>query len=184
MNLEKHTPHMMGLNFIPQVESWMATSGQMPQAPAPDARQSAFYLGMQLEEMAEKLAAVMGEDNWLASHMREAGEEFKRGAHDADVRAVMDNSGDVKDMLDADIDILWVTIGAARAQGANVPLAAGLVAQANWAKFPGGVIERHPVTGKVVKPAGWVAPDLAPALHINFRPRDGAMDADDHAHMV
>jgi predicted HAD superfamily Cof-like phosphohydrolase len=71
-------------------------------------------------------------------------------------------------MLDADMDLIWVTLGSARAQGANAGYAYHLVSEANWAKFPNGVVTKD-ANGKVVKPAGWLEPDLTEAIHPTFK---------------
>lgn len=118
-------------------------------------RQTSLYIGLQLEEMAEKLEALRGWKNaTLVSTMHHVANEFKLGSYDDDV-----NHGDREEMLDADIDLAWVTIGSALSQGADVSGAMDEVSRANLDKFPGGVVTKD-TNGKVVKPAGWVGPDL------------------------
>lgn len=150
---------------IAKTHDWFVTAGQMPATPAPDVRQVAFYIGMQLEEMAEKLEALgMAR---LASGLSAHADLFKRGANDDAVRGAL-LAGKAEALLDADMDLLWVTIGAAYAQGADAQGAYAEVAEANWAKFPNGVVTRHPETGKVLKPEGWQAPNLTQYLHPSF----------------
>ncbi|MFZ9330710.1 MAG: hypothetical protein ACO24I_05425 [Candidatus Fonsibacter ubiquis] len=67
---------------------------------------------------------------------------------------------DRESLLDADIDLAWVTIGSALSQGADVEGAAAEVSRANLDKFPNGVAIRDG-NGKVVKPDGWKAPGLS-----------------------
>ena len=74
--------------------------------------------------------------------------------------AIADN--DRIEQLDALIDILVVTIGAVRAGGMNAEGAWKEVMDTNFAKIDpttGKVIKRE--DGKVLKPEGWKAPELA-----------------------
>jgi predicted HAD superfamily Cof-like phosphohydrolase len=67
------------------------------------------------------------------------------------------------EMLDAMIDILVVTIGAIHSMGADAEGAWKEVMATNFNKIDkqsGRVRKRE--DGKVLKPQGWVAPDLAP----------------------
>lgn len=67
------------------------------------------------------------------------------------------------DSLDALIDILVVTIGAIHSMGADAEGAWKEVMQTNFAKIDrdtGKVRKRE--DGKVLKPLGWTAPNLAP----------------------
>jgi predicted HAD superfamily Cof-like phosphohydrolase len=69
------------------------------------------------------------------------------------------------DDLDALIDILVVTIGAINSLGANGESAWQEVMRTNFAKIDpvtGKVRKRE--DGKVLKPAGWTPPDLAPFI--------------------
>jgi predicted HAD superfamily Cof-like phosphohydrolase len=68
--------------------------------------------------------------------------------------------------LDALIDILVVTVGAIHSMGANGEGAWREVMATNFAKIDsetGKVRKRE--DGKVLKPAGWVAPELTPFLN-------------------
>ena len=117
-------------------------------------RQTALYIGLQCEELGEKLEACrLG---LLAERLYAIGREFKEGEHDDRV-----NDADRADMLDADVDLAWVTVGAALSSGADVLGAMREVARANLDKFPGGVVTKD-ANGKVVKPEGWRAPDITP----------------------
>lgn len=135
-----------------------------------NSRQSALYLGLQLEEMAEKLDAIVEaiEDigpkdfgfgsrlHLFAKEMEFIGSKMKDGTFDAYLAA-----SNREALLDADVDLAWVTIGAMLSQGADVLGAMGEVARANLDKFPGGFVIKDS-NGKVVKPVGWRAPDLKP----------------------
>lgn len=72
-------------------------------------------------------------------------------------------SDDRVEQLDALIDILVVTIGAIHSMGADAEGAWKEVMKTNFAKIDhetGKVRKRE--DGKVLKPVGWVAPDLKP----------------------
>lgn len=135
-------------------------------------RQTALYIGLQLEEMAEKLEAVFHSkkidqiDNFkeaeiggAAVMLRDMSKRFKKGDYDDHVEI-----GDREAMLDADIDLAWVTIGSALSQGADVLGAMREVARANLDKIgpDGSVIKDE--NGKVKKPAGWRGPDNSPFI--------------------
>ena len=72
-------------------------------------------------------------------------------------------NNDRVEQLDALIDILVVTIGAIHSGGFNAEAAWKEVMRTNFAKIDtetGKVRKRE--DGKVLKPTGWVAPELAP----------------------
>lgn len=145
-------------------------------------RQTALYIGLQLEEMAEKLEALGFTDKesrlQIVARLREQSRYFKDGRQDHLVE-----KADRAAMLDADIDLAWVTVGAALSSGADVLGAMREVAQANLDKLVEcevcngeGHFHSHPCTecggygavaikdanGKVQKPEGWKAPDVTP----------------------
>lgn len=75
------------------------------------------------------------------------------------------NNNDQVETLDALIDILVVTIGAIHSMGSDAEGAWKEVMKTNFAKIDsetGKVRKRE--DGKVLKPIGWVAPNLAPFL--------------------
>lgn len=77
----------------------------------------------------------------------------------------LEDSRTRQDDLDALIDILVVTIGAIHSMGADAEGAWNEVMRSNFAKIDsetGKVNKRE--DGKVLKPAGWVAPDLTKHL--------------------
>lgn len=145
--------------MIDTTAKWFVASGQMPEKPTLDFTQLSFYIGMQLEETAEKLEAILGPESSLPSALQAEAMKFKKGEYSEHLRKKY-NSEFAVDLLDADMDLIWVSIGAALALGANPEGAYKAVADANWAKFPNGKVIRDPATGKVVKPAGWRPPDL------------------------
>ena len=82
---------------------------------------------------------------------------------EADELSVAINNHDKVETLDALIDILVVTIGAIHSMGADAEGAWKEVMATNFAKIDretGKVRKRE--DGKVLKPLGWVAPDLKP----------------------
>jgi predicted HAD superfamily Cof-like phosphohydrolase len=73
------------------------------------------------------------------------------------------NADDSIETLDALIDILVVTVGAIHSMGADAEGAWKEVMKTNFAKIDketGKVRKRE--DGKVLKPVGWVPPELAP----------------------
>jgi predicted HAD superfamily Cof-like phosphohydrolase len=144
---------------------WFVATGQMPEAATPDPRQAAFYVGMQLEELAEKLTLILGSDTSLVTVMETAARNFKEGTMDKAVASAL--LSHPVTLLDADMDLIWVSIGGARAQGADVIGAYSAVNHANWDKRNPDTqqFDRHPVTGKVIKRAGWQEADLTPYVH-------------------
>lgn len=155
-------------------------------------RQTALYEGLALEEGAEAIEAMLAKANvfecadfyfleGLAYHMHKASELFKKGALDKFVECA-DRDG----LLDSAIDRIWVTIGSALSQGADVEGAAGEVARANLDKLvpcpvfvcAGGertdatgkcencngtsLVAIKDANGKVRKPDGWVGPNIEP----------------------
>lgn len=130
-----------------------------------DADRVGFYTGMQLEEMAEKIRCiamghVVGKDREqmqiFASIADVWAKEFKAGLHyGAVLRA------DREELLDADIDLLVVSTGSLVYSTPKFAGAVEAVLDANDAKFPDGVAT-HDANGKIQKPPGWKAPDLAP----------------------
>lgn len=119
-------------------------------------RQTALYIGLQLEEMAEKLEAVCLQGG-TSDQLRTMSSNFKSGYYDTLVA-----NGDREAMLDADVDLAWVTVGSALSQGADLLGAMREVARANLDKIgPDGTVLKDE-NGKVKKPSGWRGPDIAP----------------------
>jgi len=159
---DKQTP----LDFIEGVLTFNRAAGRPEEF---DARAVAFHTGMQLEELAEKLEAVAksvegldtsDSDLWLVAHMaremQNMGNAFKRGNYD---RAV--GLADRHELLDADVDVMVVTVGSMMTSGADVHGACREVNRANLAKIIDGAVIKDE-NGKIQKPSGWKPPDLHP----------------------
>ncbi len=69
---------------------------------------------------------------------------------------------DPVEIVDALVDILVVTIGAAHSMGCDVEGAWKEVMKTNFAKIGEDGKVRKREDGKVLKPVGWVPPDLKP----------------------
>jgi predicted HAD superfamily Cof-like phosphohydrolase len=134
-----------------------------------DPRFVAFHTGMQLEELAEKLAAILegaisDAQKIHCWHLEQSikamaalGMDFKQGKYDDAVA-----NGNRHDMLDADVDIQVVTIGSMMTAGNDILGALAEVNRANLdKKFPDGTYHLD-TNGKIVKPEGWKKPDLTP----------------------
>lgn len=154
--------------------AWFADAGQQPEVPTPNARQVAFYIGTQIEELSEKLTCVFGAP---VAGWNDLAKAFKAGEYDEFVAGTLEE--DPKELLDADIDLLWVSLGAARAQGADVLGAWGEVSRANQEKrWPeDGTFHLDPAPSKVIKPEDWRAPDLTPFVHPSLLATAGKLAA-------
>lgn len=144
------------MNFQNHVAKFMTTSGQT--TTEYNSGQMALYFSLQLEELAEKLE-VLG-INRFAETVRNESMKMRSGHY----KEFYDNMSmdSMVDMLDADIDLAWVSIGAAYSMGADVTDAIEEVARSNHDKFRDGVVKD--ASGKVVKPSDWSAPDLYTSL--------------------
>ena len=128
-------------------------------------RQTALYIGLQLEEMAEKLESLL----WIFDHkihpldavtelMNEASYEFKKGNYDNELAKV-----NREEMLDADVDLAWVTIGSMLSQGVDVTGAMNEVVRSNMSKMVDGKMVKD-ANGKVIKGTDFSPPNLAPFI--------------------
>jgi predicted HAD superfamily Cof-like phosphohydrolase len=122
-------------------------------------RQTALYIGLQCEELAEKLDAIFPCGAFISQLMKDLSKAFKEGYYDDNVL-----NAERETILDADADLAWVTIGSMLSQGADVLGAMKEVERANLDKFPGGVVTKDG-NGKVKKPEGWRGPDLSPYVN-------------------
>lgn len=175
---------MTGETFVADVQRFTEAVGCTTDCY--NARQTALYTGLQLEEMAEKLEAL-GFRGGTSARLRILSDNFKRGCYDT----LVESAGRAA-MLDADVDLAWVTVGSMLSQGADVLGAMREVARANMSKLIGcractydgkeeaGVediicdgdlckgtrlIAVKDANGKVTKPAGWTPPDIAPFVY-------------------
>lgn len=123
-------------------------------------RQLALYIGLQLEEVAEKLASIFSHDHMLVAEINRYGDAFKKGQFDSALLGL-----DMVPLLDADLDLIWVSIGAAISTGANVQKGWDMVRENNMAKIdPATGKARRDQNGKVMKPPGHKPPDLLQAF--------------------
>lgn len=126
-----------------------------------DARKVALYIGLQLEELSEKIEAINdGAPDLvgLIEDLHDFSSRFKSGFFDDAV-----NNGDRVAMLDADIDLAVVALGGACALGADVNGACHEVMDSNLSKFPivnGERVAIKDANGKVVKAEGYRPPSL------------------------
>lgn len=146
------------------VKTFMRIGGQSVTGYNPD--QATLYVGLQLEEIAEGLQVISEGcvDNEARTRLMNVcialstlSGEFKRGMHRGDIMRC-----NLSDLLDSQIDSAWVALGGAMSVSTDAIGAINEVVRSNMDKFPGGVVTRHPVSGKILKPAGWTAPDLTP----------------------
>lgn len=133
-----------------------------------DKRNTALYIGLQLEEMAEKIDAILeGTPSiqmlLLKKILETYSEEFKEGDFDHLMTHI-----DRTKALDADIDLAVVALGGAIAIGADVECACHCVADNNLSKFPqidtGERIVIKDDNGKIRKPENYTPPDLSKYL--------------------
>jgi predicted HAD superfamily Cof-like phosphohydrolase len=132
-----------------------------------DPRMVAFHIGMQLEELAEVLRALLRDGDeahelhtWkvrqLEKTMDAIGGEFKRGFYDEAAR-----TADRLELLDGCVDVMVVSIGNVMSQGADIEGACDEVNRANLSKLVDGRVIKDE-NGKILKPSGWIAPNMHP----------------------
>lgn len=123
-------------------------------------RQLGLYTGLQIEELAEKLEIIWGDQNPTVRGLHNLADQFKRGEFDPSFNGL--NLAEKADLLDADMDLAWVSFGAAFSLGARVHMAWALLNSNNMAKLDPvtGKARRHPETGKVLKPVNHTPPDF------------------------
>lgn len=119
-------------------------------------RQTALYIGLQLEEMAEKLEAIFDSKDELIKIFKYESHAFKSRCYDHAV-----SNANRQGLLDADVDLAWVTIGSMLSQGADVTGAMNEVVRSNMSKMVEGRMVKD-ANGKVVKPDTYSPPNLAP----------------------
>lgn len=135
-------------------------------------RQMSRYTGMQCEELAEKLALLSTGSSQasrdlasFAGMLDQMGEKLKSGVLDIDIARAMADDTVRADVVDADIDLSWVSFGSLNSIGADVFACVDSVATANLSKIgPDGVVLRD-ANGKIKKPPGWTEPDHVPNLY-------------------
>ena len=149
------------INFVSEVVAFNTLAGNAKEF---NARKVALYIGLQLEEMAEKIQSIPNLEGLgdlyvaLEYHSR----LFKDGKFDAAVASM--KHADRVNALDADIDLAVVALGGAHALGANVDAACNEVMRSNMSKFPldenGLRVVLKDENGKVMKPDSYFKPVL------------------------
>ena len=122
-----------------------------------NARQTALYIGLQCEELAEKFCAIFDNDE-IGSNLTTMSTLFKSGVFDGLVA-----ESDAEALLDADVDLAWVTIGSMLSQGVDVTGAMNEVVRSNMSKMVDGVMQKD-ANGKVIKGPDFSPPNLAPFI--------------------
>lgn len=166
MNPAEKTKAEMFPNIIDRVYDHQRLGSTVPPGKHFNAERVAFYTGMQLEELAEKLRAVAEghvvendrmELRGLAHFMDTFGKQFKEGKHyGAVLRA------DREELLDGDIDSMVVSIASMVYSTPKHLGAVDTVMNALEAKEWPDSTFHHDENGKMIKPPGWSAPDLSP----------------------
>jgi predicted HAD superfamily Cof-like phosphohydrolase len=150
------------IELVDAVHGFMQIGGQT--TGKMNARQACLYTGLQLEEMGEKIEAIIGGSltpsarahlDKLVVCLKQYANEFKIGLHEG---AILRASH--ADLIDADFDLAWVSIGALMSTAAEPERAIAHGTYTNLAKFPDGQCIRDEATGKIQKPTGWTPPNF------------------------
>lgn len=120
-------------------------------------RQMALYTGLQFEELAEKVDACGFHE--YANELHSVGMALKEGKYDEQIA-----KADPVKLLDADLDLAWVSLACGYSMGAHMTGACNELGRSNLDKVgPDGKMQRDE-NGKVMKPDGYKGPDFAPFL--------------------
>jgi predicted HAD superfamily Cof-like phosphohydrolase len=96
----------------------------------------------------------------LAPTMQDAFHAGRRSAWIKEEADELLEATDLAGQADAYIDAIYFAVGGLVELGIDPSPLWAIVHGANMAKrLPDGTVERHPETGKIIKPAGWVAPE-------------------------
>ena len=145
--------------FVRAIEAFCLASGDANHSRTADVRTVARYTGMQCEELAEKMEAL-GLHGY-AQDLQGLGRHFKEGHFDDLVQLTLRDPKTAGDLLDADVDLAWVSLAGSFAAGAHVEAACAEVGTANVSKInPDGTVTRD-ANGKIVKPPYFIAPDMS-----------------------
>ena len=139
-----------------KVKEFMDVSGQNTMRGEFDQKQTALYIGLVLEEVAELMRAQ--NMSFVADDLEIMANQWKRGGIAAYHNA---------DTLDAFVDIAWVALGGAWAMGADADGAVNAVYENNMSKFPmieGKRVVLRDENGKIRKPEGFVPVELGAYL--------------------
>lgn len=128
-----------------------------------NAPQASLYLGLQFEELAEKIETItkgtITKLAWdellnLSTFLKVWAKRFKQGEHQGDLMRAPRHL-----LVDDDFDIAFVSVGALFSTASDAVGAIMEGNRSNLDKFPNGVVNKD-ANGKVVKPAGWTPPNF------------------------
>ena len=137
------------------------TTGKM------NAEQACLYTGLQLEELAEKIEAISKGCltrevavglQYFAKTLHVHAANFKAGKHTGDILRA-----NHAELIDADFDLAWVSIGALISVSPEPERAIAHGTYTNLDKFRDGKCVKD-ANGKIQKPADWRAPDFTPYI--------------------
>lgn len=149
--------------LVDAVDGFMRLAGQT--TGKLNARQACLYTGLVLEEVAEMIDVIRGgcltpaqREHLYQLHcdLQDASRQFKAGLHEGDILRC-----NQADLIDAQFDTAWVSIGALMSTAVNPDEAIAHGTFTNLDKFRDGKCERD-VNGKVKKPFDWRGPDFSP----------------------
>lgn len=143
-------------NVIEQVRTFNLLAGNTDSQY--NVRQSALYMGLMLEEMAEKLTHLGL--TFFATELDILGRHFKAGGYDELFE--MDNRAN---LLDDDVDLVVVTLGSMLSMGVDIHGAFNEVYRSNMTKLQDDGTMAKDANGKIVKPSTYSPPNLAPFVH-------------------
>lgn len=143
-------------NVIEQVRTFNLLAGNTDNQY--NVRQSALYMGLMLEEMAEKLAHLGLYK--VAGEMDNLGYCFKRGDYDDHLTTT-----NRANLLDDDVDLVVVTLGSMLSMGVDIHGAFNEVYRSNMTKLQDDGMMAKDANGKIVKPSTYSPPNLAPFVH-------------------
>jgi predicted HAD superfamily Cof-like phosphohydrolase len=156
-------------DFVRTIRAFLEAAGDNV-SDQPDVRAVARYTGMQFERLAEKMQAI---NHPIAGTLQRIGHEFKRGAHDHTIAFALFDPDRCEKLLDADIDLAWVSLAGSVTAGADVPGGCADVGRSNISRVgPGGKVERD-ANGKIMEPPYYIPAQLAPFTHLG-RKRESA----------
>ena len=147
--------------LVDAVDGFMRLAGQT--TGKFNARQACFYTGLVLEEVGEMIDVIMegcltpaqaASLMALGTTLKLHATTFKSGLHEGDVLRC-----NHADLIDAQFDAAWVSIGALMSTAIHPDEAIGHGTFTNLDKFRDGKCERDE-NGKVKKPADWRGPDF------------------------
>lgn len=150
------------MEFIDSVQQFNIIGGNKNEF---SPRKTAMYIGLQMEELAEKLESLPhnGEVLSMIEKIDAMATQFKKGDFDH----LAENIDKIA-ALDADIDIAVVSVGAAHCLGADVKPAFAEVCDSNMSKFVldlhGNVVALRDANGKIQKGPHYFKPNLSKAF--------------------